>query len=85
MDFPEVFGSSSNSNICLFIIREKDLSVWYAEQTSAELGLLDISEVLANVLRIEQAVCWIAQKLSVPFIYIFSYVLCIKVFVPIQT
>lgn len=44
MDFPEVFGSSSNSNICLFIIREKDLSVWYAEQTSAGLGLLDISE-----------------------------------------
>lgn len=41
MDFPEVFGSSSNSNICLFIIRE---SVWYAEQTSAGLGLLDISE-----------------------------------------
>lgn len=50
MNFPEVFGGSSNSNICLFIIRENTLSVWYAQQTSASLGLLPPSEVLANVL-----------------------------------
>lgn len=50
MNFPEVFGGSSNSNICLFIIRENTLSVWYAQQTSASLGLLPLSEVLINVL-----------------------------------